>query len=195
MSESSEFLTRIRKLKWINRWGLSKNLVSENVMEHSWEVAVIAHLLGLLARRNGEAVDPAQLALAGIYHDATESLTGDLPTPVKYHSPQLQQAYKALEHEAVEMLSADLAPDLGEEIRALLSGEHLSEKEAQLLKAADMVAAYLKAEEERDAGNIGYIKPLGYLRERMDKLNCPEVEQLFAEFINVEIKSEGPIRE
>ncbi|MGR8931388.1 MAG: 5'-deoxynucleotidase, partial [Gammaproteobacteria bacterium] len=101
----SSFFAYLTRLRWIKRWGLMRNAYSENVMEHSWEVATIAHTLALIKNRYfGGAIDANALATAALYHDVTEVITGDLPTPIKYHSTAIRQAYKTIEHQAEQEL-------------------------------------------------------------------------------------------
>jgi len=97
----SSFYAYLSRLRWIKRWGLRRNAYEENVMEHSWEVSVIAHTLALIKNRYYQgAVDANAIATAALYHDITEVITGDLPTPIKYHSKQITSAYKQIEHQA-----------------------------------------------------------------------------------------------
>ena len=107
MSETSHFFAYLSKLRWIERWGMKRNAIRENVMEHSFEVAVVAHALGEIHNRDSaDKIDLGLLVLTALYHDASEVLTGDLPSPIKYHNDKIRDAYKEVEHAAErEMLA------------------------------------------------------------------------------------------
>ncbi|HUH36724.1 MAG TPA: 5'-deoxynucleotidase, partial [Spongiibacteraceae bacterium] len=133
----SHFFAYISKLRWITRWGLKRNSIHENVMEHSWEVATIAHGLALIRNRlYGGAVDANAVATAALYHDCSEVITGDLPSPVKYHSPALQSAYKSIEHAAEQELVALLPEALRADFAAVMLEGSLPREHRQLIKAA-----------------------------------------------------------
>ena len=151
---SSSFYAYLSKLRWIKRWGLKRNAHEENVMEHSWEVAVIAHTLALIKNRYyGGNIDANAVATAALYHDITEVITGDLPTPIKYHSPEINRAYKQIEQQA-EMELLNLLPDqLRADFEDLIQHERLPIEQVQIIKAADKISAYLKCQAELKAGN------------------------------------------
>ncbi len=151
------FFPMIARMRYINRWGLMRNTDPENIQEHSHMVAVLAHALAVLQNSDfGGQIDPGAVAVAALYHDASEILTGDMPTPIKYDNPDIQSAYKQVEAVAeqklLNMLPEDLRPAYNEaltipdpEIRALV-------------KAADKLSAYLKCVEEVKAGNSEFKK-------------------------------------
>lgn len=151
---NSSFYAYLSRLRWIKRWGLKRNAHDENVMEHSWEVSVIAHTLALIKNRYFEgAVDANAIATAALYHDITEVITGDLPTPIKYHSPAIHEAYKHIEEQA-ELELLNLLPDkLREDFQVLIQHKHLPKEHSQIIKAADKISAYLKCQAELKAGN------------------------------------------
>ncbi len=151
---SSSFYAYLSKLRWIKRWGLKRNAHEENVMEHSWEVAVIAHTLALIKNRYyGGNIDANAVATAALYHDITEVITGDLPTPIKYHSPEINRAYKQIEQQA-EMELLNLLPDqLRADFEDLIQHERLPIEQVKIIKAADKISAYLKCQAELKAGN------------------------------------------
>ena len=124
MSTYFAYLTRLR---WIKRWGLMRNTYNENVMEHSWEVSVIAHTLALIKNQifNGH-INANAVAVAALYHDVTEVITGDMPTPIKYHSPDILQSYKAIEKLAGLKLTALLPTELTTQLQPLLCHESIS---------------------------------------------------------------------
>ncbi|MEQ1637467.1 MAG: 5'-deoxynucleotidase [Methylococcales bacterium] len=151
---SSSFYAYLSRLRWIKRWGLKRNAHDENVMEHSWEVAVIAHTLALIKNRYyGGQVDANAVAAAALYHDVTEVITGDLPTPIKYHSAAISAAYKQIEKQAeIELLNL-LPTGLRGDFQVLIQQDKMSEEAIQLIKAADKISAYLKCQAELKAGN------------------------------------------
>lgn len=154
---SSSFYAYLTRLRWIKRWGLKRNALDENVMEHSWEVAVIAHTLALIKNRyfNGQ-LDANAVATAALYHDITEVITGDLPTPIKYHSEAIHSAYKHIEKQA-EMELLNLLPEaLKKDFEAMIHQDSLPEEHKLIIKAADKISAYLKCRAELTAGNLEF---------------------------------------
>ena len=154
---TSSFYAYLTRLRWIKRWGLKRNAHEENVMEHSWEVAVIAHTLALIKNRyfNGQ-VDANAIATAALYHDITEVITGDLPTPIKYHSEAINTAYKQIEKQAGIALLSLLPEELRPEYESLIHQDELPEAHHQIIKAADKISAYLKCQAELKAGNLEF---------------------------------------
>ena len=154
---TSSFYAYLSRLRWIKRWGLKRNAHDENVMEHSWEVSVIAHTLALIKNRyyNGN-VDANAIATAALYHDITEVITGDLPTPIKYHSEEISAAYKRIEHQAELELLALLPVELRADFQALVDHHKMPPEHVQIIKAADKISAYLKCQAELKAGNLEF---------------------------------------
>ncbi|MGZ4997977.1 MAG: 5'-deoxynucleotidase [Methylobacter sp.] len=151
---SSSFYAYLSRLRWIKRWGLKRNAHDENVMEHSWEVSVIAHTLALIKNRYYQGnVDANAVAAAALYHDVTEVITGDLPTPIKYHSEQISTAYKQIERQAEKELLALLPAELQADFQALIHHDKMPPEHVQIIKAADKISAYLKCQAELKAGN------------------------------------------
>jgi len=151
------FFPMISRMRYINRWGLMRNTRLENIQEHSHQVAVLAHALAVIQNRYyGGQVDPGAVAVAALYHDASEILTGDMPTPIKYDNPDIQNAYKQVESVAeqklLSMLPEDLRPDFDDVITIPDPEIHA------LVKAADKLSAYLKCVEELKAGNNEFKK-------------------------------------
>lgn len=179
----SHFFAYISKLRWIVRWGLKRNTIPENVMEHSWEVATIAHALALIRRRIGGApVDANAVAVAALYHDCAEVITGDLPSPVKYHSAAIQQAYHSLERDAERELVALLPQALREDFAAVMLEDQLPAEHRQLIKAADTIAAYLKCQAEVLAGNREFETAAEEIKRRLADYALPEVDYFMATF-------------
>lgn len=180
----SHFFAYLSKLRWIRRWGLKRNAIEENVMEHSWEVATIAHALALLHnRRFGGQVDANAVAAAALFHDASEVITGDLPSPVKYHDPAITNAYKALERAAEQDLLALIPEDLQDDYRPLLLEEALPEPHRRLIKAADTLAAFIKCQAELRTGNSEFADAEEDVRARLEALNMPEVQVFLDTFL------------
>lgn len=180
----SHFFAYLSRLRWIRRWGLKRNAIDENVMEHSWEVATIAHALAIIHnRRCGGQIDASAVATAALYHDATEVFTGDMPSPVKYHNAAITQAYKSLERTAERDLLALLPPDLRSDYENLLLEEQVPEQHRAFIKAADILAAYIKCEAELRAGNIEFTDAAQDIRDRLAELDMPEVRHFIATFL------------
>ena len=151
------FFPMIARMRYINRWGLMRNTRLENIQEHSHQVAVLAHALAVIQNKYyGGQVDVGQVAVAALYHDASEILTGDMPTPIKYDNPDIRNAYKAVEAVAEQKLLSMLPEDLRPDFDAILT---ISDPEIHaLVKAADKLSAYLKCVEELKAGNTEFKK-------------------------------------
>lgn len=154
---SGSFFPMIARMRYINRWGLMRNTDVENIQEHSHMVAVLAHALAVIQNRYfGPQIDPGQAVVAALYHDASEILTGDMPTPIKYDNPAIQQAYKQVESVAEEKLLSMLPDDLREEFRPAITIP--DENIRAVVKAADKLSAYLKCVEEVKSGNLEFKK-------------------------------------
>lgn len=152
MANDHAFFALIARMRYIDRWALMRNTDPENIQEHSHMVAVLAHALAVIQNRYyGGTVDPGQVALAALYHDATEIITGDMPTPIKYFNPQLRASYQQVEDVAAERLLSMLPEELRTEYAPLLQPQ--DPEVAALVKAADKLSAYLKCVEELKAGN------------------------------------------
>ena len=173
---ANEFYALLGRMRYITRWGLMRNTFSENIAEHSHMTAVLAHALALIRRDILQlpTPDPDRCAVAALYHDASEILTGDLPTPIKYYNPDIKEAYKQVERIAGNRLLDMLPPQL----RA--SYEHLVlEDEEELLpfvKAADKLCAHIKCLEEQKAGNTEFDTAAKQTWESMKTMNRPELD-------------------
>ena len=179
----NDFFALLSRMKYIVRWSLMRSTVQENVQEHSHMVAVLAHALGFIRRDVfGKDCDPDALAAAALYHDAAEILTGDLPTPIKYHSGEIRRAYDAVERLATDKLLAELPDELQTAYRRLLTAESDAEDYA-LVKAADKLAAYIKCIEERKAGNLEFVSAEASTLKKLQALELPEVAYFLEHFI------------
>ena len=173
---ANEFYALLGRMRYITRWGLMRNTFSENIQEHSHQVAVLAHALALIRREvlGLEGPDPDRCAVAALYHDASEILTGDLPTPIKYYNPDIKQAYKQVERIAGERLLDMLPPALRECYAPLVLED---EKEVMpTVKAADKLSAYIKCVEEQKAGNTEFDSAAALTMEALKKLHMPELD-------------------
>ena len=180
-----QFFAMLSRMKYINRWGLMRNTQSENIAEHSLDVAVLAHALALLrTRRFGVPCDAERAAVLGLFHDATEIITGDLPTPVKYHSPEIRRAYGEVESLAADRLLAMLPADLRGDYAPLLAGGAPGDEALlPLVKAADKISAVIKCIEERKTGNREFLAAEETLRRTIAEMRLPEADVFLTEFL------------
>jgi len=181
----SGFFSAISRLRWIQRWSLKRNTLAENVMEHSWEVGVIAHMLGCINNKIYQGdVNPDRLSTLALYHDSAEAITGDLPTPVKYYSEEIQKAYKVIEKDAEKSLVTMLPQELQPIFDQVICGIGVDEREVNFVKAADNLSAYVKALAEIANGNREYEITVSNLRERLLSYQLPEVEYFIEHFVS-----------
>ena len=173
---ANEFYALMGRMRYITRWGLMRNTFSENIQEHSHQVAVLAHALALIRRDilKLDGPDPDRCAVAALYHDASEILTGDLPTPIKYYNPDIKGAYKQVERIAGQRLLAMLPEEL------VASYEHLvledDEEVNPIVKAADKLSAYIKCVEEQKAGNTEFDSAAELTMKAMHQMQLPELD-------------------
>jgi 5'-deoxynucleotidase len=180
----SSFYAYLSRLRWIKRWGLKRNAHDENVMEHSWEVSVIAHTLALIKNRYFNAnLDANAIATAALYHDITEVITGDLPTPIKYHSEHITTAYKKIEQQAEKELIGLLPDKLKADFQVLIQHEKMPAGHAEIIKAADKISAYLKCQAELKAGNREFEMAAEQLVLTLEKSEQPEVIFFMTNFV------------
>ncbi|MEH6561281.1 MAG: 5'-deoxynucleotidase [Marinobacter sp.] len=173
---SSHFFAYVSRLRWIKRWGLMRNAIEENVATHSWEVATLAHALALIRNRHfGGQVNADKIAAAALYHDATEVITGDMPTPIKYHSKVMREAFGDIEHKAEAELLALLPEDLREDFAPYLQESQLPTEDRELIKAADRLSAWLKCQAEVRAGNREFEPAEKQIRQKLEQEGLPEV--------------------
>ncbi len=181
---NNKYFGMLSRLKYINRWGLMRNTINENLSEHSLETAFIAHLLAVIRnRRFGGCVNVERCALLAMYHDTTEILTGDLPTPVKYFNPEIKQAYDKVEQTAIDKMLSYIPEDLKEDYIALYEKRDEDTELWSLVKAADKISALIKCIEERQMGNAEFAKAEKSTIESIKKLNIPEADVFLSEFL------------
>ena len=178
---ANEFYALMGRMRYITRWGLMRNTFSENIQEHSHQVAVLAHALALIRRDilKLSGPDPDKCAVAALYHDASEILTGDLPTPIKYHNPGIKDAYKQVER----LAGNQLLDKLPEALRA--SYEHLiledDDELLPIIKAADKLSAYIKCAEEQKAGNTEFDSAAKQTMKALKAMKLPELDWFIKE--------------
>ena len=179
----NHFFAYLDRMKLIRRWGLMRNTVPENDMEHSMQTALIAHGLAVLGKtRHQRDIDPEHVVMLALYHDVSEVITGDLPTPVKYKSPEIQGAYRDLEENArtrlLNMLPEDMRPSFATYITP-----NEDTYEWRLVKAADRISAYLKCVEEEKMGNRDFAHAKLSIQDSINQNSLPEVHEFMREFV------------
>ncbi len=179
----SNFFAYISRMKYIKRWGLMRNTYEENIQEHSMQVAWIAHNLAIVENKfyNGN-YDPNYIMVLAAYHEVSEIITGDLPTPIKYYNPKIMNEYKKIEKMAsgkiLNMLPMELIGDYQEFI------DTSSDENYAIVKAADKIAAYIKCVEELTAGNREFVKAESSLRKTIDDMDLKSVKYFMDNFMN-----------
>lgn len=182
-TEQYDFFAFLSRMRYISRWGLMRNTVPENIQEHSLDVAVIAHALAMIRNTYFEgALDPGRVALYGLFHDASEIFTGDMPTPVKHFNPDFKRSFHQLEDRARHKLLAMLPPELSREYEPLFFFED-QEDCARLVKAADKIAALLKCIEEEKSGNLEFRRAGAEHRALLAASSLPEVRYFMEKFL------------
>ena len=176
----NSFFALISRMRYIGRWGLMRSTIAENIQEHSHMVAVLAHALAVIRRDVfGGDCDPNACAAEALFHDASEILTGDMPTPIKYNNPEIIGAYKELERRAGQKLLESLPEELAASYRPLLAPE----AEHPLVKAADKLSAYIKCVEERKAGNVEFARAEIQTLRALKAMELPEVDYFLTRFM------------
>ena len=171
------FFAYMARMKYIRRWGLMKSVTEENIAEHSAQVAQLAHALALIRNKKfGGSLDADKICAMALYHETSEVMTGDLPTPIKYYNPEIRKSYKDIEHTANERLISMLPEEFRGDYRELIevdpeSDEHL------IIKAADKISAYIKCVEEMQSGNREFAMAQKTLRKEIESYQrLPEVD-------------------
>lgn len=171
----SHFFAYMARMRFISRWALMRNSYTENIQEHSHQVAILAHALAVIRNEYfGGMVDPGAVAVAALYHDAGEILTGDLPTPIKYYNPDIRDAYKQVEAIACRKLTNMLPPELRPAYEDFL--QPADEEVALLVKAADKLSAYIKCVEELKAGNTEFRRAAEQTLAALESYHLPELD-------------------
>ncbi|MBQ9197105.1 MAG: 5'-deoxynucleotidase [Clostridia bacterium] len=177
------FFAYMNRMKYIRRWGLMRNTKIENDMEHVFQTAMIAHAIALLGNNRYERhYDAEHIAVLGMYHDASEVITGDLPTPIKHNNPAIKKEYHKLESIAQKRLLTMLPADIMPDYEPLIEPDESTE-EWRIVKAADKISAYIKCTEERSAGNREFLQAEETTLASIRKIDLPEVQDFMDEFV------------
>ena len=169
------FFAYMARMRFIDRWALMRNSYTENIQEHSHQVAILAHALAVLRNEYfGGQVDAGAVAVAALYHDASEILTGDMPTPIKYYNPEIRDAYRKVEAVASDKLLSMLPDELRADYEPIIKIEDETTK--KLVKAADKLSAYIKCVEELKAGNMEFKKAAEQTRRALNEMHMPELD-------------------
>jgi len=179
----SHFFAYISRMRFIQRWALMRNTAPENVQEHSHQVAVLAHALAVIRNEKfGGSIDAGAVAVAALYHDASEILTGDMPTPIKYDNPAIRQAYKDVESVAERKLLDMVPAELRRAYEPVLTD--VGGDTERLVKAADKLSAYIKCVEELKAGNLEFREAAAQTRAALESYDLPEVAYFLETFMD-----------
>lgn len=182
--QQSHFFAYLSRLKLIRRWPLMRNIRTENVSEHSLQVAFVAHALAIIKNRLFQGtVNPERIALLAMYHDVGEVLTGDMPTPIKYFNAQIAYEYKKIEKIAQQKLISMLPEVLQEDFLTLLDNTHYSDEEKEIIKQADTICAYLKCLEEISAGNSEFSAAKVRLDKKLAERRSEEMDYFMQVFV------------
>lgn len=179
----SHFFAHLARMKLIQRWPLMRSISKENISEHSLQVAFVAHALAIIKNKKfGGNTNPERIAILGMYHDTSEVLTGDLPTPVKYYNPAIAKEYKIIEAAAEQKLLSMLPEEFQEDFAPFLVSSKANEEDARIVKQADSLCAYLKCLEELSAGNHEYEKAKKRLEGTLKERETPEMRYFLETF-------------
>lgn len=183
--KQSHFYAMISRMKYINRWGLMNNTKYENLSEHSLQVAMIAHCLVLIHnKRFGGNLNPERASLLAVYHDATEIITGDMPTPIKYFNPEIKNAYREIENTASDKLISMLPKDFQEDFESILKMNTDEDKKLKkFVKMADRFSALIKCIDELRMGNDEFGKAKESIEKSISEAKMPEAEVFEKEFL------------
>ncbi len=180
----NKFFAMLSRMKYINRWGLMRNTIKENIAEHSLETAMIAHALAVINNVYfGGSINPDRVAVYAMYHDVPEIITGDLPTPVKYFAPEIKESYQVVEEAAIRKLLASMPEEMREVYSAVLKEDEREQEYGILVKAADKLSALVKCVEEKKMGNQDFLEAEKATADAIKALNCREADFFMREFL------------
>lgn len=183
--KENNFFAMLSRMKYINRWGLMRNTITENIAEHSLDVAVIAHGLATISNLYFDGkVDAERVAVIALFHDTTEIITGDMPTPIKYYAPEIKNAYKDVEAQAAKKLVTGLPKEMRDVYRDILLPDGEEKELHKFVKAADKISAYIKCIEEKRMGNADFEKAERATLEAVKAMNMKEVDYFLDNFMN-----------
>ncbi|WP_087016477.1 5'-deoxynucleotidase [Thaumasiovibrio subtropicus] len=180
----SHFFAHLSRMKLIHRWPLMRNVSTENISEHSMMVAFVAHGLALIKNKHfGGKANPEKVALLALFHDASEVLTGDMPTPIKYYNPAIAKEYKKIELAAEQKLLSMLPEEFRDDYAPLLDSECIDKADYAIVKQADTLCAYIKCLEELSMGNHEFVQAKKRLEEMLEQRRTPELTYFEEVFI------------
>lgn len=189
------FYAMMSRMKYIERWALMRNAISENISEHSLEVSMLAHALAVIGKKRfHKELNAEKAALIGLYHDATEIITGDMPTPIKYYNRDILGAFQKIEENAANQLLGMLPEDIREEYHSIFFPEEEESYLWKLVKGADKLSALIKCMEEEKTGNTEFVKAKISIEEALKKMELPEVEFFMKEYLPSYAKSLDELR-
>ena len=178
------FFAMMTRMRNITRWGLMRNNITEKLTEHSYDTAETAHALAVIGKEKfGRDIDPGQIAAVALFHDASEIITGDMPTPVKYYSDEVRLAYKTVEENACKSLVAMLPEDFREDFSPMFMPAEGDGELWKLVKAADKISALIKCIEEKKAGNSEFVMAGEGIKQAIESLDLPEAKVFVEEFL------------
>ncbi|MGF1701428.1 5'-deoxynucleotidase [Photobacterium makurazakiensis] len=182
--KQSHFFAHLARMKLIQRWPLMRSVESENISEHSLQVAFVAHALALIKNKKFKGnTNPERIALLGMFHDCSEVLTGDMPTPIKYYNPAIAEEYKKIELAAEQKLLSMLPEEFQDDYAPLLDSHKINKDDYAIVKQADTLCAYLKCLEELSAGNHEFTTAKKNLEKTLNDRSTPEMEYFLATFV------------
>jgi len=180
----NHFFAYINRTKYIRRWGLMRNVEDETLSEHLYQSAVLAHALAVIENEMfGGSYNAEKIAIAALYHDVSEIITGDMPTPVKYYNDDIKEAYHKIEDETCEMLLSKLPESLRPAYSGVLTGCGMTKDEKKILKAADTLSAYIKCLEETKAGNRDFHSAAESTEKKLDSFELKSLDYFRREFL------------
>ncbi|MBQ8164890.1 MAG: 5'-deoxynucleotidase [Clostridia bacterium] len=184
LQNDKSFFAYLNRMKYINRWGLMRNTATENILEHSGQTAMLAHMLALIGNKYyGKNYDADRICIYALYHDANETITGDLPTPVKYFNHQINESYREIENLSKNRLLEMLPDDFRKEYEEILFFDEDNEECKKIVKAADKISAHIKCIEEVKSGNSEFLAAKKATAESIKVMNMPEADYFIDNFI------------
>ena len=184
MAKLRNFFAMLSRMKYINRWGLMRNTITENIAEHSLDVAVIAHGLAIIGNTYfGKQLNEDRIAVLAMYHDTTEIITGDLPTPIKYFAPEIRSAYKGVEAAAGTKLLMALPREMRPVYQPILNEDEEEKELWRYVKAADKIYALIKCVEEKRMGNMDFVQAERATLEAIRDMDMPEADYFLDNFM------------
>lgn len=178
------FFAMMSRMKYIERWALMRNSEPENISEHSLEVSMIAHMLAMISnKRLGNQLNPERVAVLALFHDSTEIITGDMPTPIKYYNKQMKHTFQEIEDIAANQLIEMLPEDFREDYESIFFHREEEQYLWKLVKAADRISALIKCIEEEKAGNKEFVKAKETIEKSIHDSGLKEVDIFMDEFL------------